>query len=232
MDIQTIILCGGAGTRLLSELSPRTPKFLCPISDQELLGDRILRYLINQGCRRIIFATGHLHDEIVEFVNREYGEAFDSIIFSREVDPLGTGGAIANATRYLYEEDVFVINGDTIHRDSLDEMRSTHRLLDADMTILTASVKDISDQGVIGTNKDSRIMSFDEKSQSGSGLVNAGVYLCKTSILRTIPGGKLSFERDVIPDLIYKDVRIFAHLGSQFYDVGTPTRLAEVRKKC
>jgi NDP-sugar pyrophosphorylase family protein len=232
MDIRAIILCGGAGTRLRDELGPRTPKFLCPIDEADVLADLVLRYLLSQGCRSLIFATGYLHDEIAAFVTEKYRNAFDSIIFSRELMPLGTGGAVAHSLAHIPEDHVCVINGDTIHSDSLDQLYTHHLAIDSDITILTAIGKHLGDQGVLTIDKFSRVLSFDERSQAGVGAINAGVYLCRTSILHKIPKGNVSFERDFLPSLLQTQAKIFAFYGRGFHDVGTPLRLAEIRKKC
>src|SRR5438270_7534606 len=95
MITEAIILAGGLGTRLQPVVG-ELPKCLAPVG-----GRPFLSYLLNsskkQGIKKFIFAVGHKSDQVESFVKKTLPEG--SFVFSKEDEPLGTGGAIYNACR-------------------------------------------------------------------------------------------------------------------------------------
>ncbi len=72
-----------------------------------------------------------------------------------------------------------------------------------------------------------RIRKFEEKRpDAGPGLVNAGLYLIETSLLRGIPlEGAVSLEREVFPTWI--GGKFYGYeTSSAFLDIGTPESYA------
>ena len=57
-SIDTLILCGGEGTRLQS-IVPDKPKILADIGDSPFI-EYLLNYLESEGLKRIILCTGTL----------------------------------------------------------------------------------------------------------------------------------------------------------------------------
>src|ERR1700680_4140954 len=97
-DITAVLLVGGLGTRLRSAV-PLLPKPLAPVGKRSFL-ELLVRQLSYQGIRKLVFATGYLGDQI----KSQFGDGHDldvTIEYSIETEPLGTGGAIRLAQRYL-----------------------------------------------------------------------------------------------------------------------------------
>src|SRR5271170_951008 len=103
-NVPAVLLVGGMGTRLRSVV-PSTPKPLAAVGVKPFL-ELLVGQLRNQGIRRLIMCTGHLADQIENKFGD--GSAWDvTIRYSREPQPLGTGGAIRLAQDHLTEESTF-----------------------------------------------------------------------------------------------------------------------------
>ncbi|MCK5179792.1 MAG: NTP transferase domain-containing protein, partial [Candidatus Omnitrophica bacterium] len=89
-DCDCVILCGGLGARLQSVVKD-VPKVMAEVNGAPLL-DLMIEHLKKQGAARIVLCTGY-QAEAVENYYREHD--FGMVIdFSREEEPLGTGGAV------------------------------------------------------------------------------------------------------------------------------------------
>src|SRR5271163_161643 len=110
-NVPAVLLVGGMGTRLRSVV-PSTPKPLAAVGVKPFL-ELLVAQLRNQGIRRLIMCSGHLADQIENKFGD--GSAWDvAITYSREQQPLGTGGAIKLAQGHLIEDATFlVMNGDS-----------------------------------------------------------------------------------------------------------------------
>lgn len=216
-----VILCGGLGTRLRSVVSDR-PKSMAMVQDRPFL-DWVVGHVRSHGFTRIIFATGHLGEWII----RHYEERRDfTAVMAHENGPRGTAGAL-RACRSLIETDtVVVMNGDSLCRLDLHGLLAVHAERGGCATLAGVSTGTRSDGGNLIIDSQGRIVGFEEK-QPGP-VMNAGVYALATSLIGTIPESvPCSLEREVFPRLCGNGLFIFM-TDMPVYDIGTPTRLAEV----
>jgi D-glycero-alpha-D-manno-heptose 1-phosphate guanylyltransferase len=217
--MEAIILAGGFGTRLRSVVSD-VPKPMAPVAGRPFLA-LLLEHLQRRGFTRVILAVGYMHEAITEYFSTRRPSL--ELCYSVEDRPLGTGGAVKLALAHATQENVFVLNGDSFVLVDYAEMLARHRAQGADMTIALASVAECSQFGTVCIDGDWRIRQFSEKAESGTGLVNAGVYLFRTSwVTSRWPQGSISLERDVLQPQIQAS-RAFGYLAAgDFIDIGTP----------
>jgi D-glycero-alpha-D-manno-heptose 1-phosphate guanylyltransferase len=224
--ISAFILCGGAGTRLRPVLADR-PKSMALIAGVPFL-HLLLEQLRRQGVRNVILGTGYMAESIERYFNQ--GDKFAvRIRYSREHQPLGTGGALKLAEP-LFNDPVLVLNGDSYSEWSLARMLELLVTKDADMVVALQSVADISRYGRVTLDHDGRVTGFDEKQgRANSGLINAGVYLLRKEIVRHLPAGTaFSLEREILPRLL--DRRIYGMVCSGcFIDIGIPDDLRQAQ---
>ena len=217
--ISAFVLCGGAGTRLRPVLADR-PKSMALISGTPFL-ELLLNSLRSQGISEVILGTGYMAEKIESYFGS--GNKFGlGIRYSREHEPLGTGGALRLAER-LISDPVLVLNGDSYVEWSLVPMLELFTAKDADLVIVVQTVADVTRYGSVALDEDGRVTQFVEKGRAaGPGLVNAGVYLLRKQIVRDLPAGTaISLEREVFPRLL--DRRIYgAVCAGLFIDIGIP----------
>jgi NDP-sugar pyrophosphorylase family protein len=225
------ILVGGKGTRLQSVISD-LPKPLAPVAGEPFLF-HVIRHLAKAGVKEIILLTGYMHDNMVEACGD--GSRFGiSIRYSRETEPLGTGGAVANARHLLSNYENFILlNGDTFFDASISQL--IHQNMQDEIGLMGVTrIEDAARYGSLQINPTShRIETFLEKHHSTSEFVNAGIYKLSNRILQKIPDNQfVSLEQDIFPTLIQQNETLTAViLNGNFHDIGLPESYASFGKK-
>ena len=217
--VRAFVLCGGFGTRLRPVLADR-PKSMALISGTPFL-QLLIERLRCQGVGDVILGTGYMAQKIEGYFG--CGNKFGSRIrYSRENEPLGTGGALKLAEP-LISDPVLVLNGDSYVEWSLNPILELFRGKDADLVLVLHAVADVTRYGGVTLNKDGRVTEFIEKgTRAGPGLINAGVYLLRKQIVCDLPTGTaISLEREVFPRLLDRGVYGLVCTGL-FIDIGIP----------
>ena len=220
--LRVFILCGGLGTRLRSVLSDR-PKSMAPVAGVPFL-EILLHRLRLQGVREVVLGTGYMAEKIEDYF-QDGGRLGLSIRYSRESEPLGTGGALKLAEVEL-SDPVAVLNGDSyVEWDLAAAWRLFQDKKPAAIMVLQ-TVPDIGRYGSVTLDPEGRVIEFVEKgTRTGAGLINAGVYLLRRETVHGLPEGTaVSLERDVFPGLLEAGVYGLIADGL-FIDIGIPSDL-------
>lgn len=220
MDRNLIILCGGLGTRL-GDLTLNTPKSMMLINGKPFL-EIIINKFINTKISRVILATGHLHDYIFSY----FGDEFNGIpiIYSKEEEKLGTGGAIKNAFESNLIDYSFVINGDTYI--NIDEKIITE-LETYNPSILVKKIKSIDRYGSLVLNEDNFIKNFLSASKvpNKESFINLGIYFLDKNFFSMTHEKAFSLESDYLPKYIQKNDIKAIITDTFFIDIGIPEDL-------
>ncbi|WP_078698376.1 nucleotidyltransferase family protein [Aeromicrobium choanae] len=226
-----IVLAGGLGTRLRVAVGD-LPKPLVDVGGEPLVAHQIRR-LVEAGVPDVVVAVGFGAQQVQDALGT--GDRWGArLTYSREDQPLGTGGALALAARSVDAEDtVVVVNGDLLSRHDLAAQVAAFERSGAAGSIHVREVPDARAYGVVTLDDTgTRVAGFHEKPvEPGPGLVNAGTYVMRGDVLRGLPTTvPLSLEVDVFPGLVASaDVR--AHRDdAAFLDVGTPEALEQARQ--
>lgn len=223
-DLEVIILCGGLGTRIKPALRD-DPKVLAKIRDKTFL-DILLEELISQGFENFIFCVGYLKEQIKKHhfqVSKKI-----SIAFSEEEQPLGTGGAIKNASKLIKSNPFLVINGDSFCKLDYLSLLNFHSVKKSIMTMVLTLPGTRDDGGNVHLNPSKRILKFNEKGdKEKKTLLNAGIYMMQNNVFKLMPDKKnFSLEYDLFPKLVNFKIHGFL-TESELLDVGTPERYAK-----
>jgi D-glycero-alpha-D-manno-heptose 1-phosphate guanylyltransferase len=170
---EAIILAGGLGTRLRSVVND-IPKPMAEVCGKPFLS-YILDFLIKYGIKRVILSVGYKWEAIREF----FGEQYKSInlVYAIEYEPLGTGGAIKNALKYVRDTEVFILNGDTLFNIDLSVFYSLHKNKNSNLSIALKKMNFTERYGSVKIDENNRIIDFSEKAQKFNILINGGIYL-------------------------------------------------------
>ena len=225
--ITVAILAGGQGTRLKS-LLPGQQKVIAKVKEHPFL-EYILNQLNKNGFKNVMLCTGHLGDQVQETFGSNYQNL--ALLYSREPSALGTAGAIRFALPHLESEDILIMNGDSFYDCDLQSAYDFHLKKGANGTILLTKVDNTARYGKIELNENDEIVSFEEKAKSkGMGLINAGIYFIRKSLLLEIPKeNTISFENEIFPSWIGKSFYGFKTTG-RFIDIGTPESYKEAEE--
>src|SRR3954449_4598865 len=208
------ILAGGFGTRL-GALAQGLPKPMIPINGRPYL-ERVIDSFARCGLRDIVLLTGYRAEVVEEHFGS--GEMFGvNITYSRETEPLGTGGAIREA-RALLGETFVMTYGDVLRYFDYDRFAIAH-----DEPCLAVYPR--RTHGNADVDGD-RIIRFDKRAPDLP-YIDAGFSLMPTSIIDLLPAsGPCSFEESIFP-LLASERRLACEIVDQnFFDIGTPEELA------
>jgi len=225
---EAIVLVGGLGTRLRSELGEALPKPLAPVAGRPFLA-LLLDQLAAGGIRRAILATGHGAAQVQAAIGAQWqGMGID---YSVEDAPLGTGGAIALASRRLRGDSAHAMNGDTFLRFDFGALEQCAVASGCAMAMALAQVEDVSRYGAVAVEA-GRVRRFTEKGGAGAGFINAGSYFLSAQAFAAFPQqAAFSFEEAVLRPLAQAG-RVAACTDTRdFIDIGVPEdyRLAQSR---
>ena len=217
--MKAIVLAGGLGTRL-AHVTSDIPKPMAPIASRPFLG-YLLDYLIDQGCEEIVLAVSYKWEVIQGYFGFEYRGK--PLKYSVEDAPLGTGGAIRQAMEFLGDDDVVVLNGDTLFHVDLKSMANEHL---SSGTRLSLALKRVADSGRFGrveVSGDYVVTSFQEKTAGGPGWINGGIYMLNGDLFNDFPmPERFSFEQDLVePNIGRIQPRAFLS-DAYFIDMGVP----------
>lgn len=220
--MKALLLLGGLGTRL-RPLTLHRPKPLLPVMNRPLIAHQ-LEGLRAVGVREVVLALGHKAAHFRRRLGdgRRWGYRFR---YSIETAPLGTGGAVRNALKFL-DGTTMVLNGDIISDLDPRLLLRAHRRVRAQATLALVEVPDPSAFGVVQSDRAGRITAFLEKPAPGrtsDRSINAGHYVFEPEVVRRIPPGRaVSIEREIFPALIQEGYRFFAWTHRGYWsDVGT-----------
>lgn len=215
---EVVILVGGLGTRLRSEV-PDLPKPLAPVAGRPFLAHLLDRFAA-AGLRRAILATGYRGGMIQDAIGTRWQDM--DIVYSLETERLGTGGALKQALQFLQGDAAHVVNGDTwLDYDPRALERAT-RERGAAIGMALAHVDDLSRFGSVAV-EDGIVKRFVEKGAQGAGWINAGAYCFLADGLAALPQpAAFSLEEDVlVPMATAGRVAAFRDTGA-FVDIGVP----------
>jgi D-glycero-alpha-D-manno-heptose 1-phosphate guanylyltransferase len=223
--VKAFVLAGGLGTRLRPQFG-ELPKSLAPLGGRPFLV-RQLEWLAAHGVREAVILAGYGARALREAVGdgARFGMAVE---WSIEAEPLGTGGALAQA-RALVRGPALVVNGDTLADCDPWKLEERRWRRGAWGTLALYRVDDAASRGRVEVGPDGRIARFVEKDAAyrGAAWVNGGVYAFAPWLWRRLPhSGAGSLERDVLPALAAEGKLEGLELPGKFWDIGTPEEWA------
>jgi D-glycero-alpha-D-manno-heptose 1-phosphate guanylyltransferase len=220
--IEVLILCGGEGRRLRQVVSD-VPKPMALVNGRPFL-EYLVENLLRQNLKNICFLTGYKSEAIESYFKSAPSET--NFRFSKEDQPLGTGGAIIEAIKNSSFEHFLILNGDTYFNIDIQDFLSDWR-----PGFIKMALKEIEDSaryGLVEVGQHGQVKAFVEKSKNISTspqarqAVNAGVYLAEKSIFTLAQVGFVSLEKEILPHLV-RQGKVFSQMfENDFIDIGIP----------
>jgi mannose-1-phosphate guanylyltransferase len=216
--MEAVLLVGGLGTRL-RPLTLRCPKPMLPVGGVPFVAHQLARAAA-AGVDRVVLATAYRPDAFALLGDgSQWGVQLELVT---EEEPLGTGGAIANAAAALrsrLDDPVVILNGDVL---------SGHDL--AAQLAALVEVEDARAFGSVPTDESGRVTAFLEKSPDPpTNQINAGCYVFQRSVIDAIPAGRVvSVERETFPGLLSSGSVVLGYVETAYWlDLGTPAALVQ-----
>ncbi|MCO4781855.1 MAG: NTP transferase domain-containing protein [Candidatus Cloacimonetes bacterium] len=179
--MKAVVMAGGLGMRL-RPLTSVIPKPMLPVGDRSIL-EIILLNLKSAGVDTVYIAVNYMSEYFKAHFEKHPIDGLD-IIFSNELEPLGTAGPLG-LLRDNFEEPFLVVNGDIL--TNLDFSKFYQFFLDEKADILVGTKKLFlpTNYGVI-SSMGTDILSIEEKPQIETEIV-AGIYCLSPNVLNYIP---------------------------------------------
>jgi D-glycero-alpha-D-manno-heptose 1-phosphate guanylyltransferase len=219
--MKAVILAGGFATRL-GDRAGGLPKAMVRVAGRPFI-EYVLDRLVAGGIGEIVFALGFRADAVTGHFRSAYRGI--PLRYFIEPRPLGTGGAIAYATRAEPDRPVLVLNGDTYLALDYRALLAWHASDPDRFAMVVRPVPDVSRYGAISIEGDT-VTGFSEKGASGAACINAGTYILRPGIFSELAvSGAFSFEGDVLQRHVSTLRPRAFRFDGYFIDIGIPEDL-------
>jgi len=222
--IITIMMAGGKGTRL-RPLTLVRPKPMIPLVNKPIIEytiDRLKKF----GFNDIIMTLNYMSKNIKNHFKD--GSEFDvDIRYSVEKWPLGTGGSVKKAEKYI-NDTFMVVSGDVLTDVNFKDIIRFHKEKGAIATMVLTEVEDPTHFGIAVMDKNNKITEYLEKPSSEdafSNVANTGIYIFEPEIFDFFDGknGEVDFSKDIFPEVIKQDAGIYGYVFKGYWnDIGRP----------
>jgi mannose-1-phosphate guanylyltransferase len=219
-----MILAAGKGTRV-RPLTYELPKPMIP-----LLGKPVMAYLIEHLAKHqineVMINVSYLHEKIQQYFGDghrfgiEIGYSFEGDISNGKIipSPVGSAGGMRKIQDFggFFNETTIVICGDAIIDLDITAAVAEHRKNGALVSLVAKEVPvdRVSDYGIVLTDEDGKIISFQEKpsqSEARSNLASTGIYIFEPEAINLIPSGStFDIGSDLFPLLVEKNLPFYA----------------------
>ena len=227
MTLPVAILAGGMATRL-GDVGRVTPKSLVDVAGKPFIAHQ-LHLLRQHGRTDVVLCTGHLGSQLEEVVGdgSKYGVC---VRYSNDgPNLLGTGGALRHALPLLGEaflalygdsylecdygdvERAFLTNG----RPALLTVFRNHDRWDRSNVLCLNGL-------IVRYSKTHRTPDMQH--------IDYGLAAMRAETLLTYPNGEALDLARVYEDLVARDALAAYEVSTRFYEIGTPSGLAETRQ--
>jgi D-glycero-alpha-D-manno-heptose 1-phosphate guanylyltransferase len=201
---------------------------MAPVAGRPFL-HYLLHYLAAQGITRALLSLGYRGGAVIEWLGQQrLPFAIDWVI---EEEPLGTGGGIRLAMDQCRDNDVFIVNGDTMFTVALAGMLEQHTQTAAETTLALKAMRDFDRYGTVRLQENGAITSFEEKTARTEGNINGGIYLIdRRAFLRRPLPQKFSFEKDYLERYVGEQ-KFFGYASDAYFiDIGVPQDYAQAQQ--
>jgi mannose-1-phosphate guanylyltransferase len=222
--IRTIMMAGGKGTRL-RPLTLVRPKPMIP-----LVNKPIIEYTVNKlkksGFNDIIMTLNYMSTNIKNYF-KDGSEFGMDIRYSVEKWPLGTGGSVKKAEKYI-DDTFMVVSGDVLTDVDFKDVVRYHKEKGAIATMVLTEVEDPTHFGIAVMDKNHKITEYLEKpspEEAFSNVANTGIYIFEPEIFDFFDGKdkEVDFSKDIFPEVIRQDAGIYGYVFNGYWnDIGRP----------
>lgn len=215
LPIDTVIMAGGKGTRLLP-LTEKTPKPLLKIGDKPIMEHNIDR-LASYGIDDFWVTLNYLGEQIKDYFKNGFSKNI-KINYVWENQPLGTIGSVSQIDNFEHDY-ILVTNSDLLTNIDYEAFFLDFVDKDADLSVVSIPYKVNIPYAVLEL-KSGQVESFKEK-PTYTYYSNGGIYLMKKEVLKNIPKETFFNATDLMQKLIQnnKNVVTFPLMG-YWLDIG------------
>lgn len=215
LPVDAFLLAGGEGKRLLP-LTKEIPKPMLVVGEKPIIETNIDR-LVSYGIDNISLSVNYLASVIENYFGNGHLKDLN-LTYVRENSPLGTIGSITLCNSFA-KNDILVMNSDLLTTIDFEDLYKTYKNSNADIIVACIPYQVSLPYGVIETNH-SRVVSIKEK-PTYTYYSNAGIYLFKKDLIKSIPVNEYYNATDLLEDSIKKGLNVINYPVLNYWlDIG------------
>jgi len=235
---KAMILAAGQGTRV-RPLTKDLPKPMIPILGKPVL-EYIIEHLARHGIKEIMINVAFMHRKIEEYFGDghrwgvEIGYSYEGAFDHGDIVPKPRGSA--GGMKYIqdnsgfFDETTLVLCGDAIIDLDIGAALHEHKTKGAIASVVALDVprEEVKNYGIVVTDKEGRITSFQEKpspEEAKSTMASTGIYIFEPAVFDLVPSDKVyDIGGELFPLLVEKKLPFFAQ--NRFFnwiDIGRVT---------
>ena len=245
-QLKGMILAAGQGTRV-RPLTKDMPKPMIPILGKPVM-EYLIEHLARHGVIEIMVNVAHLNTKIEQYFGNgqrfgvQIGYSYEGKFEHGELTakPRGSAGGIRHIQDFggFFDQTTIVLCGDALIDLDIGAALIEHKQKKAMVSIVTMEVpkSDVSNYGIVETDQDGRVVSFQEKPQpdeAKSNLASTGIYFFEPEAINLIPTGvPFDIGSQLFPLLVAKGLPFYAQ--KRFYhwiDIGRISDYWEVLQR-
>ena len=233
--MKAMILAAGKGTRV-RPITHIVPKPMIPILQKPVM-EFLLELLREHGFTEVMVNVSHLAEEIENYFRDgqrfgvEIAYSFEGRIEDGQLigDALGSAGGLKKIQTFqrFFDDTFVVLCGDALIDLDLSEAVRRHKAKGAMASLITKRVPrdQVSSYGVVVTDDDGRVRSFQEKpsvDEAASDMINTGIYIFEPEVLDYVPDGvPFDIGSDLFPRLVADNAAFYAlPMEFEWVDIG------------
>ena len=233
--MKAMILAAGKGTRV-RPITHTIPKPMIPILQKPVM-EFLLELLREHGFTEVMVNVSHLAEEIENYFRDgqrfgvEIAYSFEGRIEDGELigDAVGSAGGLKKIQtfQHFFDDTFVVLCGDALIDLDLSEAVKRHKAKGAMASLITKRVPrdQVSSYGVVVTDDDGRVKSFQEKpsvEEAASDMINTGIYIFEPEVLDFVPEGvPFDIGADLFPQLVANGAPFYAlPMDFEWVDIG------------
>jgi NDP-sugar pyrophosphorylase family protein len=223
--MKAMVWAAGLGTRL-RPLTESRPKAMVPVVGRPMLEHALLQCK-KSGITEIMVNTHYFPDTITAYLGD--GSAWGlRISYSFETELLENAGALVKVRDFFDNQPFLAFASDNLTDIDLARMKEFHESHHGLATIATSTADDVSRYGIIATDGDDQIASFQEKPKPEEALgdqIATCIYMFEPGIFDHLPKTPAAchFGKEIFPVLLNQKVPLFAYRHDGYWnDVGNP----------
>jgi mannose-1-phosphate guanylyltransferase len=235
--MKAMILAAGKGTRV-QPLTYDMPKPMIPLAGKPVMA-YLIEHLARHGAGEIMVNVAYLHQKIEDYFGdgQQYGvhigysfEGYSTTDGRVVPKPLGSAGGMRKIQDFsgFFDTTTIVLCGDAAIDLDITAAVAEHRARGAIATVITKEVPwdKVSSYGVVITDGDGRVTSFQEKpsrESARSNCASTGIYIFEPAALDLIPAGvEFDIGSQLFPLMVEKGLPFFAQTCKfNWVDIGT-----------
>lgn len=219
-----MILAAGQGTRV-RPLTKDLPKPMVPILGKPLM-EYLIEHLARHGIKEIMVNVAYHHQKIERYFGDghrwgvELGYSYEGVMDHGDIlpRPIGSAGGMRKIQDFsgFFDETTLVLCGDALIDLDIGAAIHEHQSKGALASVVTLEVPldEVSNYGVVVSDKNGQIQSFQEKpqpAQAKSTMASTGIYLFEPAVLDMVPSGKVyDIGSQLFPQLVEQKLPFFA----------------------